>query len=433
MKKLLLIFTLIFTSTIYSQVGVTKSNGIRYRGYTTAQIQSLPNPTNGYTVNNSETNSKWEYQNGIWVDTQNTDSQTAAEVPITDTGANFTATDVEGALAELAAGGGAAYAPKTIVALDGNGDITAGNANIHSGASKIINQLSAAEDIVVTLSNANAGEVDEYSFDLNNASGSLTFLSTNGFVADGFTGNSTVLNGIGEVDFRETGVNTGVFKVYPGSNVSYATYTPPSAFDGTFEFPFQGNTTETTGNHSPTVTGTLAYVTGPNATYSQAANFTGSQYLELAASADFSTTNMTIATWVRDPVVGTGYEAILEHDRLAANWYGMFKDGINDDELNFRYRANGVGVAAEIPSFYSSTWKHVILTVDGTTVRAYVNGVEVVELTGQALATATVLDSIRIGANQDGAEFLTMELAGLQFWNTGKTPAEVATIWTNAQ
>ena len=61
MKKIiLLIVTLLFTSLMYSQVGVLKVNGVRYNEYTTAQIQALTNPTNGYTVNNSETNTKWD-------------------------------------------------------------------------------------------------------------------------------------------------------------------------------------------------------------------------------------------------------------------------------------------------------------------------------------------------------------------------------------
>lgn len=127
-------------------------------------------------------------------------------------------------------GGSSTYAPPVINSLNGDADFTAGNANIHSGANPVINQLSAAETIKIALSNANAGEVDVYRFDLNNASGQLDFTSTNGFVANGFTGNAVRLDGIGEVDFIETGANTGVFKVLPGSNVSYVTLdlTPPS-------------------------------------------------------------------------------------------------------------------------------------------------------------------------------------------------------------
>jgi hypothetical protein len=45
--------------------------GIRFDEKTTAQIQSLTEPTEGYTVFNIDTWSKWIYKNGSWVDTDN--------------------------------------------------------------------------------------------------------------------------------------------------------------------------------------------------------------------------------------------------------------------------------------------------------------------------------------------------------------------------
>ncbi len=116
------------------------------------------------------------------------------------------------------------YNAPELGSLNGGGNFTVTDANIHSGTSKVHNQLSAAETIEVTLDNLNAGEIDVFNFDVTDAGGQLDFFSANDFIVDGITAGQFVrLDGIGAVDFIETGPNTNIFKVYAGTNVSFVT------------------------------------------------------------------------------------------------------------------------------------------------------------------------------------------------------------------
>ena len=220
---------------------------------------------------------------------------------------------------------------------------------------------------------------------------------------------------------------TEVKKVYLGD-----TLVLNNSFDGTFEYNFDGNITETTGNHQGTLTGTLTYVAGQGS--GQAARFTGSQYIDIPADADLGVTDFTVAFWMRDPAISGGYEAIIEGGRSTTSWKGVFKDGAVDNRLAFRWQNGGIAQTNRTSTAFISanTWYHVIMTIDGTTARIYVDGVLDTEQTGITLNAGSA-DSLRIGTNTSGSEGLTMDISNLQFWNTGKTPAEVATIYSNAQ
>lgn len=101
---------------------------------------------------------------------------------------------------------------------------TVANQEVQSGGdigSKVINTISGATTATAELTNTSATKIDVYSFDVLDAGGQWDITCTNGFVADGFTGDTVRLDGIGSVDFVETGVNTGIFQVTPGANVSY--------------------------------------------------------------------------------------------------------------------------------------------------------------------------------------------------------------------
>lgn len=132
---------------------------------------------------------------------------------------------------------------KVRVSLNGLSNFTTdiNNQIVQSGSdigSKVLNTLSAAESIQIHLGTVMTGKLDQYSFDLHNAGGQLTFTSPNGFLHKDFgVSNAVRLDDIGSVDFVETGVNTGIFQVFPGDGVSFVTIdlTAPTVQSATVE------------------------------------------------------------------------------------------------------------------------------------------------------------------------------------------------------
>ena len=209
------------------------------------------------------------------------------------------------------------------------------------------------------------------------------------------------------------------------------------SFNGVYEFPFQGNLNETTGNHPATnINGTFTYTTGPNSEYPQAAVFDGTDFFDIAASADFSVTNFTISLWMQKTGSWTAsWQEMVEHGRGVDsnnNWYYVAISGTNANSLTNRWSNNGDGVGRHTTNTTNfgvvGIWYHVIFTVNGTTATTYINGVLNTESTGITLGTPA-LDEMRIGAFQEGGEQYVGYMAGLKFWNTGKTLAQAQAIY----
>lgn len=120
-------------------------------------------------------------------------------------------------------GGGSSYnAPINFTLSTGSNVLT--DANIHSGANPVINVYSGTGTVTTDLTDLNPSEVDVLGFNVDNASGILEITSTNGFLSSQIGSNTAVrITGIGAVTFEETGANTGIFRIYPGDNVTYFT------------------------------------------------------------------------------------------------------------------------------------------------------------------------------------------------------------------
>jgi hypothetical protein len=82
------------------------------------------------------------------------------------------------------------------------------------------------------------------------------------------------------------------------------------------------------------------------------------------------------------------------------------------------------GTAAQAPA--ANVWTHVAGTYDGTTLRLYINGVQVasVNRTGP-IATST--GPLRIGGNSLWGEFFQGRIDEVRVYNRALTPAEIQT------
>ncbi|WP_435624467.1 LamG-like jellyroll fold domain-containing protein [Flagellimonas sp.] len=221
------------------------------------------------------------------------------------------------------------------------------------------------------------------------------------------------------------------------NSYAYQQASTPSPFDGVYEFLFQGNLNETTGNHPATnINGTITYTTGPNAIYPQAGVFNGSFFFDLAASSDFSVTNFTIALWMRKTGSWTAsWQEMVEHGRGVngnSNWYYVAISGTSANSLTNRWSNNGDDVGRHTTNTTNfgalDTWYHVVFTVNGTTATTYVNGIVNTESTGITLGTPA-LAGMRIGAFQEGGEEYVGYMAALKFYPSGKTLAQAQAIY----
>jgi hypothetical protein len=71
-------------------------------------------------------------------------------------------------------------------------------------------------------------------------------------------------------------------------------------------------------------------------------------------------------------------------------------------------------------------WTHLALTYDGTTIRLYVNGVQVATVaTSGAVATST--GALRIGGNTVWGEYWTGKIDEIRIYNVVRTATEIAT------
>lgn len=142
-----------------------------------------------------------------------------------------------------------------------------------------------------------------------------------------------------------------------------------------------------------------------------------------APSLDLST-GMTLEAWVK-PSVLSAWMTVMLKESLGGLAYGLYA---NDDAARpAGYLNAGAGdqALASPPQLPAGEWKHVALTYDGTTMRLYVDGVEIAARaqTGGIIATDGAL---RIGGNASWGEFFTGVIDEVRVYNRALSAAEIA-------
>ena len=128
----------------------------------------------------------------------------------------------------------------------------------------------------------------------------------------------------------------------------------------------------------------------------------------------------TATTGVRDIVVKEGASDI--YNLYARNWRGLPEANVLVSGSN--RTAEGAALAANV-------WTHVAGTYDGTTVRLYVNGVQV----ASAPVTAPISTStgpLRIGGNSLWGEFFQGQIDEVRVYNRALSQAEIQTDMNTA-
>jgi hypothetical protein len=152
------------------------------------------------------------------------------------------------------------------------------------------------------------------------------------------------------------------------------------------------------------VEGTVLTVSGR---IDQALQFDGDPNNRVTApvSNTYALTSFTLAAWVNIPGPFTpGWQTIIEHDRGANNWYGLWRSGNATDRFHFRW-GSGNRSADFNGAITTGQWYHVAATYGDAVATLYLNGeVDRVVSPAAAPSLAPTNSELRIGANLAGGE-----------------------------
>jgi hypothetical protein len=206
---------------------------------------------------------------------------------------------------------------------------------------------------------------------------------------------------------------------------------PPTGLVAAYGFN-QGSGTsaaDASGNsHTGTISGASWITTGR---FGNALSFDGvNDWVTVAdANALDLTTGMTIEAWVYPTAGGATWRNVLIKERPGGEVYNLY--GRTDTGVPAAYviRAaapntplDAVGTAA-LPL---NTWSHLAATYDGSTLRLFVNGIQV----GSRAMAGTLLTStgvLRIGGNGVWGEFFAGRIDEVRLYNRALTQTEIQT------
>jgi methionine-rich copper-binding protein CopC len=175
--------------------------------------------------------------------------------------------------------------------------------------------------------------------------------------------------------------------------------------------------------------GTIANGTWSNSgRYGKALSFNGTSSLVTVADSNSLdlTTGMTLEAWVK-PTSFNGWESVLMKERTGGLVYSMYAA---DDTLNapigYVRTASGDNSAQRNTSLPLNQWSHLASTFDGSTLRLYVNGIEVVNQSATGSMAAST-GALRIGGDSVfGGEFFEGLIDDIRVYNRALSNGEIA-------
>ena len=232
------------------------------------------------------------------------------------------------------------------------------------------------------------------------------------------------------------------------ANSSAAAAEPTLSISGSkvLDLGFDGNLTDGTGKHSPTMqAGTASYVTGIDG---QALDFTGSQAVNLGTAADLQPQDLTLSYWFKpDADMGSGEQlfAWSKGTYDSDGWYLGSPSNTIPLQISLGPASSGgqpylVQVNATRSTFFpTGQWTHVVVTYDHVSkaVTFYRNGVQQTSVVNKPIGGAStgVLGSEStttktLGYNGPGynGSFLKGALDDYRLYNGVATTADVVKL-----
>jgi hypothetical protein len=144
------------------------------------------------------------------------------------------------------------------------------------------------------------------------------------------------------------------------------------------------------------------------------------------------TTGMTLEAWVFPTAQGTLWRNVIIKERPGGEVYNLYSNIDTATPTVYVVRASAPTApisAAGTAQLPVNTWSHLAATYDATTLRLYVNGVQVgSRAVSGALLTST--GALRIGGNSIWGEFFQGRIDEIRIYNRALTPTEIQTDMT---
>ena len=149
---------------------------------------------------------------------------------------------------------------------------------------------------------------------------------------------------------------------------------------------------------------------------------------------DVSGSEITIAAWVRFSNLPGGVDQRIISKAVDASEQGHYwMIGQIGNRLRFRLKAGGTTTTliANSGDLAVNTWYHVAAVYDGSTMRLYLNGVQVgsVAKTGTLAQNASV--AVNIGRNPEGLNHFSGTLDEVRIYNQSLTATEITAVMQN--
>jgi hypothetical protein len=199
-----------------------------------------------------------------------------------------------------------------------------------------------------------------------------------------------------------------------------------------------------TGNTIFDLSGNGVNATNTNATFvdnGSRSYFDFNGYDSIIVSNSYNQTSKTVFTynvWSQFTTTGTGYITITGAGALGPSGGGSPVIAVNEIAPDGVYRFNfGNGIAAMTTAGQINTWQMLTITADGTTVKFYINGIQVTSAsqgTGQidSGAQQTRLGGYGVGFTPGPASgYFDGRVATFQYYNTPLSAGDILTLYND--
>ena len=202
--------------------------------------------------------------------------------------------------------------------------------------------------------------------------------------------------------------------------------TPINMTDNEGLWHFEGNADDSSGNsRNGTVSG-ASQVTGKVG--ANAYQFGSSDYIDFGAASAFISSDFSISFWIKGDAAWTPaiYDSIVGASNFFA-WsqgFGMFWQ----NSTTIRCFVNGYNVAfSDITVSSVTDWNHVVMTFDGSTLTAFLNGASVSQVShsGALTGLANNFQASRLGTHSGGEQTIDE----LSIWSRALSASEVKGIF----
>jgi Concanavalin A-like lectin/glucanases superfamily/F5/8 type C domain/Bacterial Ig domain/Calcineurin-like phosphoesterase len=213
------------------------------------------------------------------------------------------------------------------------------------------------------------------------------------------------------------------------------TYTPAAGYTGPDSFTFKANDGTVDSN---TATVTINVIEPPQGSYNYAPSLvlTGSNFQDTPSTSALQLNQFSVAAWFKTSA-NFGADAWIVNkggfngDSAGQNLnYGIWMNSAEQIVAGFETSSGANQFVASVNTYNDNQWHYAVVTNDGTTLRLYVDGIEVATtLTAGASPESSGTKPVRVGANSGvtpPGNFFTGEVDEVRVWNDDLTFQQMA-------